>query len=476
MLETFLLIARIVLAAVFGTAGIAKLADLKGSRSSLAQFGLPVFAVPAGAALLPVAELVCAIALLRASWTWWGALGALGLLLLFTVAITVSLVRGHTPDCRCFGQLRSSPVGWSTVARNLVLAGLAALLVWQGPPYAGPADILAGFSPTGQAVLILALIVVAQTVAGAVVLYHLLRQHGRALHRIDALEAKLGIVNGPPPAGLPVDAEAPAFRLTDLDNVTVTLDALRASGKPVLLFFSEPGCGACDTILPEVGRWQREHAGTLVVVPISRGTADVNRAKGKIHSVGGILLQRDREVAAMYRVENTPSAVLLRDGRIASPLAVGPDAIRALVREATRPPPLKKGERVPSVELRDLGGGTMDLANLRGRLTMLLFWNPSCGYCASMLDDVKAWERGRTNEAPQLVVISAGSPKANREQGFQSRVLLDPRFDAGDRFGAGGTPSAVIVDEDGRVASEVGVGADAVWALAGNQPVSSPQV
>jgi hypothetical protein len=34
-------------------------------------------------------------------------------------------------------------------------------------------------------------------------------------------------------------------------------------------------------------------------------------------------------------------------------------------------------------------------------------------------------------------------------------------------FGATGTPSAVAIDEEGRVASEVGVGAPAVLALLG---------
>ena len=43
MLDTFLLIARVVLAAVFGVAGVAKLADRTGSRSSLTQFGVPAF-------------------------------------------------------------------------------------------------------------------------------------------------------------------------------------------------------------------------------------------------------------------------------------------------------------------------------------------------------------------------------------------------------------------------------------------------
>ena len=64
-------------------------------------------------------------------------------------------------------------------------------------------------------------------------------------------------------------------------------------------------------------------------------------------------------------------------------------------------------------------------------------------------------------------MVSAGSSEANREQGFRSPVLLDEHFAAGQVFGAGGTPAAVMLDEEGRVASEVGVGAPAVLTLAG---------
>jgi hypothetical protein len=45
-------------------------------------------------------------------------------------------------------------------------------------------------------------------------------------------------------------------------------------------------------------------------------------------------------------------------------------------------------------------------------------------------------------------------------------MLLDPDFGAGNVLGAGGTPSAIIIDEQGRVASEVRVGASEVLALA----------
>jgi len=59
-------------------------------------------------------------------------------------------------------------------------------------------------------------------------------------------------------------------------------------------------------------------------------------------------------------------------------------------------------------------------------------------------------------------VISSGDEQRTRAENFGSPVLLDPEFSVGQVFGAAGTPSAVMVDPDGRVASEVMVGADAI--------------
>jgi peroxiredoxin len=273
--------------------------------------------------------------------------------------------------------------------------------------------------------------------------------------------------------GLPVGSEAPAFTVENLDGNAVSLGTLVGRGS-LLLFFSEPGCGACDAALPEVARWQREHAGKLFIVPLSRGDASANRAKATKHGLEGLLLQKDQDVAELYLANATPSAVLIKDGMIASPLAIGIDAIRELVTTATLPPPLKKGDDVPALKLPDLTGNPVDLAELRGRRTLVVFWNPSCGFCQRMLGDLKAWEVARSEAAPQLLVISVGSRQANRGQGFRSRVVLDHKSVAGRLFGSTGTPSAVLVDENGRVASDVGVGAEEVFALAGRKTASEP--
>src|SRR2546422_5952854 len=120
-----LLIARILLTGVFVVAGLAKLADLAGSRQAVKDFGVPApLATPFGL-LLPFAELAVAVALIPTVSAWWGALGALALPLLFVGGIGSNLARGRQPECHCFGQLHSAPAGWSTLIRNLVLAAVA---------------------------------------------------------------------------------------------------------------------------------------------------------------------------------------------------------------------------------------------------------------------------------------------------------------------------------------------------------------
>ena len=468
-MNVILLMARLVLAGVFGVAGFGKLADPAGSRKSLSDFGVPgILAWPLGF-LLPIAELVCAGALLPATSAWLGASGVLALLLLFIVAMSISLVRGRRPDCHCFGQVHSAPIGWNLVLRNVTLAGVAGFIVWQRSGNSGASllDLSASLTRSGTVTLGLAMAIAILAAFQFWALFHLLKQNGRLMLRIEALENKATVpVEAPPPPGLPINSEAPAFSLKDLAGKMVALDSLSQQGKPILLLFSEPGCSACDEALPEVAQWQREYRDRLLIVPIGRGEAQASRAKSEKHGLENMLLQVDREVANAYLAGSTPSAVLIRDAHIASSLALGTDAIRGLVVHAVLPPSVTKGDAVPSLRLADLKGQVMDLAHLRGRRTLILFWNPSCGFCQQMLLDVKAWERQPPKDAPELLIVSAGAPEDIRKQDFRSRVLLDPYFGASQVFNSGGTPSAVLIDEQGLVASEVGVGAQEVLAMA----------
>src|SRR5207249_3104411 len=149
----------------------------------------------------------------------WGGSGVLVLIVFFMAALAGNLMRGRTPHCHCFGQLHSSPAGWTTLSRNALLAGLAGFVAWQGPG-ATITEVASGFSRT---VVIVGVVVASQTVIGLAVLYELLRQNGRTLRRLEAIETSMGIAaEQPQSAGLPVRSVAPAFSLVDLNGRTVT--------------------------------------------------------------------------------------------------------------------------------------------------------------------------------------------------------------------------------------------------------------
>jgi len=500
-----LLVARLLLAVAFVVAGVAKQSDRAGSRKAITDFGLPeAMAAPLGT-LLPLAELGVGVALVPVATARWGALGALVLLLAFIVGISVNLVKGRKPDCHCFGQLHSAPIGWQTLARNAALALAAMLVLWKG---AGSSAFawLAHPGVTQTVSLIIGVFLLAGLAVLGWLTMHLLRQNGRLLLRVEALEQKLD-VNGMAPApapvqpvfGLPVGTRAPALNLPLLSGGTRTLDDLLAIKKSLLLLFSDPRCGPCNDLLPDIARWQREHATTLTVALISRGTAEENHTKSDLHDVALVLLQKDREVAQSYHCAGTPGAVLIHsDGTIGSSLAQGADAIKALVAQITDaripmplklvngngshngthkmpgvPPATNIGETAPAVRLPDLTGKMTDLKDFRGKPTLLLFWNITCGFCTRMLDDLKAWEAHPRQETPQLLVISSGSVEQNQAMGLQSIVALDQTFSIGQAYGAGGTPSAVLIDAQGNIASEVAVGAPAVLALAGADTASN---
>ena len=296
--------ARLVLAAVFATAGLAKLNDREQSRHSIADFGVSeAFAAPI-AALLPLTELAVAAGLLVDGGAGFAAAGALVLLLSFSVAIGANLARGRTPDCRCFGQVHSAPVSWRSQARNTALAALGFAVVVGGPGTV-PGSItgrVAGFAATAMAV-------------GLVV---------RARRRAAPPEVAEEI------EGLPVGSPAPPFSLPSLDGGEVSLRWLLGASRPVLLVFSDRGCSPCQALAPGLARWQRDHAGVVTIAVVERGGGDERRADA--HGRANVLIDEGDRVASAYRAAGTPTALLVdADGRISSGLAAGAAAIEALL-------------------------------------------------------------------------------------------------------------------------------------------------
>jgi thiol-disulfide isomerase/thioredoxin len=470
----------VLLAIVFVVAAFGKLTDAAGTRAALRDFGVPHVLSKPVALALPAGELSVAVLLLFGSTRVAGAVGALGLLAMFSVAIGANLARGRTPECHCFGRLHSAPAGLGTLARNAVLAGGAAAVLVAGDGHPGP-GAFAWVGKLGLAeTLALAAVLgaVALAVAGGVAFVSLMRSHGRLLLELDTLRRSLqeaGIAIAPESTlvelGRDPGTMAPEFAAETVTGQRISLGDLLEPGLPLLLTFTSPSCGPCRALLPALSRWQHEHAAALRLATVSSGEPAAIGREIADHDLGAVLVDHEGAVYEAYQATGTPSAVLISaDGRIASYLAAGADAIEQLLDSALRgdgeTEGLPIGTPAPPLDLHDLDGGAVQWADPNGRDTLVLFWNPGCGFCDSMRSDLHAWEQNAGSDAPRLLVVSSGDPEQSRADGFGSVVALDADYSAGEAFGAAGTPMAVLLGADGRIASGLVTGGAAVLALA----------
>lgn len=466
--------AALTLAVVFAVAGVAKLADRRGTRATLEAFGLGAAGAAPAAVLVPLAEVVVAILVVLPPTRALGGVGALALLALFSTVVGVSLARGRAPACHCFGQAHATPVSRWTLARNAGLTGLGVLLLAAGDATPSTEGVILVGAGTGVAVAL---------GASAAAVVALMRSHGRLLVRLDGLEdalaeAGIGIAEHAQHDGLEPGDAAPAFSLAGVGSAS--LDALLEPGLPVLLAFTSPGCAPCDHLLPRLAAWQHEHRGRLSVAVLSAGDLGHAQAEARAHGLTHVLVDAGSEVFGRYAVSATPGAVLVAaDGTIASWAVAGEDAITSLVDAALTEDVvagLELGAPAPELELFDLDGGEVRLRDPDGRATLLIFWDPACGFCSSMRDDLLNVQRAEGADTPRLLVVSSGDAAATRADGFAGPVALDPGRRAGTLFGATGTPMGLLLDGEGRVASPLAAGAEAVLALTGPPRLHVEQV
>jgi peroxiredoxin len=197
------------------------------------------------------------------------------------------------------------------------------------------------------ALLAAAIVVVSVLTAGlGWLLYGLLRQNGRILARLEALEARQADESPVRPSdrvfadrslaasrinrdGLKPGVVAPAFSLPTVDGRTVALGDY--IGRRVLLVFSDPECGPCMELLPRLDAAAR--VSDVPVLVISRGGVDANRRKlVDARSTLTVALQAQWEISRLYAKFSTPIAYLVDEqGRIASDVAAGATAILSLL-------------------------------------------------------------------------------------------------------------------------------------------------
>jgi len=335
--------------------------------------------------------------------------------------------------------------------------------------------------------------------------YRLVLRQGRLLLRIEELEAELAGLRESlaqregMSAGLPRGAVVSNFELPTLSGDRMTLAQWR--GRRVALIFVDPSCPFSQRVLTDLAARPVDSCdGRPMPLVVSTGTAEMNRGWIKDHGVRRpILLQEDREVAALYRVDGTPMGYLIDErGVTLSELAVGPSAVLALTdvevdqagpvpwggerpagrRLITPLPPrppivaggLAVGTPAPAFRLPRLDGGELSLEEYRGRRLLLVFSDPACEPCDAL---APALQRAyRRQPRPEMLMISRGEPEANRRQadehGLSFPIVLQRHWEVSRDYGMLATPIGYLIDERGLIALDVAVGMEAIVALASN--------
>jgi peroxiredoxin len=130
---------------------------------------------------------------------------------------------------------------------------------------------------------------------------------------------------------------------------------------------------------------------------------------------------------------------------------------------------LPVGATAPAFVAEDLDGNVVGLASLRrsGVPTLLVFADPNCGSCVALLPDVARWQRELAGDLT-VVVVSAGDAeevRAETDAHGLADVVVQRERSVSDAYRIGGTPAAIVVGADGRIAVEEAEGAEEIDLL-----------
>jgi len=118
------------------------------------------------------------------------------------------------------------------------------------------------------------------------------------------------------------------------------------------------------------------------------------------------------------------------------------------------PPP---GSPAPAFTLPDLGGNSVSLAGLKGKVVAVNFWATWCPPCREEIPELaRAYDEHRGKCFEMLgVAEESGSreevAEAASKLGVNYPILLDDRGEASDAFRIPGYPRTFLIDHEGRI-------------------------
>ncbi|MDR6174832.1 hypothetical protein QE364_001050 [Nocardioides zeae] len=195
--------------------------------------------------------------------------------------------------------------------------------------------------------------------------------------------------------------------------------------------------------------------GGLVRAVAREATPDVVLGLLGTALLGLVLVLTTALGAARARVATPPAGPVVPDEDGAAAYPVDVNGI-----------PDRTGAPVPDVEVVLAGGQVRSLRHLVGeRGLLLVLASPTCGTCREVLAELPAWQDALGRGARILVVTSADRDAILRDFPELEPILALGAGGTAAALGVPGTPAAVLVGVDGRIATRVAAGVDEVFGL-----------
>lgn len=113
-----------------------------------------------------------------------------------------------------------------------------------------------------------------------------------------------------------------------------------------------------------------------------------------------------------------------------------------------------QGGAAPQVEVVSLQGAPVE--SFAGQKKVLIFWATWCGPCEVELSRINRLIKNGDIQAQDVLAIVPQEPhgivaQAVQDRGYQMPVALDPRGLTSRNFKVTGTPTVVLLDQDGKI-------------------------
>ena len=114
------------------------------------------------------------------------------------------------------------------------------------------------------------------------------------------------------------------------------------------------------------------------------------------------------------------------------------------------------GRAAPAFSLKQLGGGRVSLAALRGTVVLLSFWTPSCPPCHVEAPQLQRLHQIYAEQGVRVLGIAPLTPLAEihafvKQRGITYSILVDPGEKVIKSYGLAGYPVTVLIDGRGVV-------------------------